>query len=184
MKWGEDVTRMVLELLSHHTPPSCIGPTILTVAKTICPNSKVVIDLPGVSFVRHCRSVLAYLTKMLAAYQLALVDKYLEHHSDGFHRRQTAMNNSVVRIAVEGGYRNITLNTAILLEDESSAVLTQATMIVRTFREGQVILKLKTWHEVTAREYPHRHTLIAKHPSPSELSLAKLAQGRWLMTDT
>ena len=180
LRWGEDVTRLVLEMLSHRTPPSCIGPNILSVAMTIFPNDNIVLELSGISFVRECRSVMAYLTKMLAAYQLAKVDIYFEHHSDGTSRRQITINNIIIRIATEGGFRNITLNSAILSEDETSEVLTAT--IVRTFREGQQFLV--TWREVTMREYPERPDLLQSLPHPSELSLAKLARGGWIMTDT
>ena len=57
LRWGEDVTRLVLEMLSHRTPPSCIGPNILSVAITIFPNDNIVQELPGISFVHECRSV-------------------------------------------------------------------------------------------------------------------------------
>ena len=34
------------------------------------------------------------------------------------------------------------------------------------------------------REYPERTDLLQSLPHPSELSLAKLARGGWIMTDT
>ena len=85
LQWDKKITWMVLKLLSHRTPPSCIAPNILilTLVQTICPNSDVVVDLPGVSFIRQNHSVLLYLTKMLAAYQLAKAYTYLQHNSDG-----------------------------------------------------------------------------------------------------
>ena len=43
---------------------------------------------------------------------------------------------------------------------------------------------LETWHEVTVREYPNRPDLILLLPNANELSVAKLAKGGWLMTDT
>ena len=60
------------------------------------------------------------------------------------------MNNSLVLIATEGGYKFVTLNSAILPEDETSVVLTQT--VVNTFREGQVILA--KWNDVVICEYP------------------------------
>ena len=174
------MTQMVLELLSHRTPPSCVGANILTVANIICPNFEVVEEVPAVSFVQHCRSVLSYMTKLLAAYQLALAECFLEHHSDGTQRRHISLNNSIVRIAIEGGFKCVTLNSAILSEDETSQVLTQA--IVRTFREGRAMLQ--TWRVVTQRVYPGRADLLALLPKPSDLSLSKLTNGGWIMTDT
>ena len=180
LQWSEDITRMVLEMLSHRTPPSCIAPNILTVARTIYPNRDIVFELPGVSFIRHCRSVLSYLTKLLAAFLLAKAPKYLEFHLDGTSRRQITMNNAIVRIAILGGFRNICLNSAILSEDETSAMLTQT--MLRTFREAKHILK--SWHRVTEREYPDRDDLKQLLPPITEMSVAKLAKGGWTMTDT
>jgi len=77
------MTRLVLEMLSHRMSPSFIGPITLSIAMVIFPNEDIVLALPSISFVRECQSVMAYLTKMLTAYQLAKVDIYLEHHSDG-----------------------------------------------------------------------------------------------------
>ena len=95
-------------------------------------------------------------------------------------RRQISMNNSIVRIASGGGFRTVTLNSAILLVDKTSEMLCQA--IMRIFKEGREMLE--TWHEVTVREYPNRPDLILLLPNANELSVAKLAKGGWLMTDT
>ena len=171
---------MILELLAHRTPPSCVAANILTVSKMILPHANIVVELPSVSFVRKSRSTLSFLTKLLAAYQLAKADKLLEHHSDGTMRRQISMNNSIVRIASGGGFRTVTLNSAILSVDETSEMLCQA--ILRTFKEGREMLE--TWHEVTVREYPNRPDLILLLPKAGKLLVAKLAMGGWLMTDT
>lgn len=178
LQWDWQMRQMVLEMLSHRTPPTCIAPNILTVAEMICPS--IVHELPGVSFMRGCRSELAFFTKLCATYELGWADTYLEHHSDGTQRRQISMQNSIIRIAVEGGFRSVTLSSAILSEDETSEVLTDA--ILRTFREGRGILKV--WREVTAREYPNRQDLLDLIPKPHQLTLSKLANGGWVMTDT
>ena len=53
---------------------------------------------------------------------------------------------------------------------------------MRTFREGQLFLV--TWCSVTMLEYPNRPNLLQSLPHPSELYLAKLAKGGWIMPDT
>ena len=68
---------MILEMLAHRTPPTCIAANILTVANSLHPNYDAVQILPCVSIVRECRSVLLVTTKTLAAYQLACVPEYL-----------------------------------------------------------------------------------------------------------
>ena len=43
---------------------------------------------------------------------------------------------------------------------------------------------LQTWRVVTQRVYPGRADLLALLPKPSDLSLSKLTNGGWIMTDT
>ena len=74
---------MVLELLSHRTPPRCIAANILTVGETLCPHINIVKELLIISFVRGYRSALLLFTKLLVAYQLGKADNFLDHHSDG-----------------------------------------------------------------------------------------------------
>ena len=174
------MTQMVLELLSHRTPPSCIASNILTVSKLLCPNTTIVKELPGISFVQGCRSTLSYFTKLMAAYQLGHADKYVEHHSDGTQRRQISMQNSIIRIASDGGFKSVTLSSAILSEDDTGGMITEA--ILRTFKEGRAIIDV--WRAITLREFPGRQDLMDILPMDSQLTLAKLAMGGWIMTDT
>ena len=93
------MTHRVLELLSHRNPPSCIAANILTVAKILFPHTKIVKELPSISFVRGCRSEISLITKLLVAYQLGKTDKFLEHHYDGTQRRQVSLKNCIISIA-------------------------------------------------------------------------------------
>ena len=76
--WSDNITQLVLELLAHRTPPSCISSNILSVAKVILPNSDVIHQLTGVELICFCRGTLSYLTKILVSYELAIVPKFLE----------------------------------------------------------------------------------------------------------
>ena len=171
---------MVLEMLSHRTPPSCVSQNILTVAEILCPDFKIVKELPSTRFVCGCRSVLSYFTKLMAAYQLAKVDTHLELHHDSTKRRQISIANLIIRIAIEGGFKNVTMKSAILSTNESAVTLTES--ILRTYKEGQHLLR--QWREVTAELFPDRTDLLDLIPHPSELSPSKLAKGGWVMTDT
>jgi len=174
------MVQLVLELLSHCTPPSCIPANILTVCSLVFPNHKVVEELPSGSFVRHCCSILSVETKTLAAYNIARAPLIVEDHSDGTARRQTHVQNSICRVASGAGYRSITLDSAILAEDETSEMLTES--ILRTFKKGRGMLE--QLRSVTKRMFPGRNDLLNLIPEPSELSLSKLAKGGWIMTDT
>ena len=82
---------MVLELLSHRPPPSCITTKILTVAEILYTHTKIVKELPSISFVRGCRIEVSFFTNLLAAYRMGKDNKYLEHHSDRTQRRQISL---------------------------------------------------------------------------------------------
>ena len=77
-QWPWWMVQLILEMLSHRTPPSCIAPNILTFAKVLFLFVSIVKLLPSASFVRDCRSVLVFFTKALAAYSLAKVDQFAQ----------------------------------------------------------------------------------------------------------
>ncbi len=68
--WGEWFVQIVLKMLSHCALPSCIPSTILPVVESLYenPSANLVQELPGVSTVCEWCSVLAVVTKTLAAY--------------------------------------------------------------------------------------------------------------------
>ena len=178
--WPVWVTQMFLELLSHRVPPGKILACITSVANGIHPDGNVMKSSPCDRLMRDCRSILAVTTKTLAAHQLSLAPTYLQHHSDGTALRQTQLENVVVRIAREGGYKCITLTNCILPEDGCSDTI--VTAISQAFREGRV--HLKDWRETTKQLYPNRQDLLDQIALPSDLTLAKLADGGVIMTDT
>ena len=171
---------MVVELLSHCTPPACISANILTVAELIHPNHSIVRELPSLSFIREWRSILKGLTMTLAAKHLAEAPEYKMHFSDGTSRRQTAIQNSILQVAGDAGYKTVCLSSSIIALNESSIGLTQA--ILRTFEEGREFLA--SWRKTTKELYPDKEYLVNQIPEAKLLTLAKLAHGAHIMTDT
>ena len=129
MQWDERMTQMVLELLSRRTPPSCIDVNILAVAKILCPHTNIVKELPSISFVRGCRSALSLFTTLLAAYQLGKAENFLEHQSDGTQSRQISLQNCIIRITTEGGFKTVIFSSAILSEDETLEMVTECIIL-------------------------------------------------------
>ena len=101
-------------------------------------------------------------------------------HSDGTKRRQIDIQNSVLLIAKNGGFKNIVLDSAIMSECETVPLLNQA--IQRTFKEGGE--RLDSWRKVTEREYPGRPDLLEMISLATEFTLTELARKGWIMTDT
>jgi archaellum component FlaC len=145
--WDERATQLVVELLSHRTPPASVSANILSVVELLMPNATIVKELPGIRFVRYCRTILAHVSQTLAAYEIALADAIEQSHTDGTNRRQTAFQNFVVRILREGGSRRITLSSCILAEDESAVSIAAA--ILKEFKHSGALLT--EWRECTEK---------------------------------
>lgn len=180
--WPEWIVQIIIELLSHRTPPSCISPNILTIAESLHPGMLVAenrTELPSLQFIRECCTVLVVVTKTLAAYQLAKAESFKQLFSDGTSRWQTAIQNVVVSILTEAGYNAITLSSGIIAKDETSESITIS--IVHTFKEGRDLLE--GWRAFTRTKFPDRPELFNLLPNPNALTLAKLAKDGVVSTD-
>ena len=171
---------MILEMLSHRTPPSCVAANILTIAELLNPDFNMVKELPSLSFIRECRSVNLHLTKTMSAYTLAKVKEYSELFSDGTSRRQTSIQNLIIGFLEDGGFKTVALSTSILAEDDTATSLNES--ILRTFKEGQQLLD--QWRETTKRMFPGRDDILDLIPKSIDLTLAKLGRNGMVMTDT
>ncbi len=139
--WGEWSVQIVLKMLSHCAPPSCIPSTILIVVESLFKNlsANLVQELLSVSTICKWCSVLVVVTKTLAAYQLGRADSYAQLLTDGTSCRQTATQGTVVGILTDGGFKMVTLSSCILVENKTAECLTGS--IIRTFKEGSKLLE-------------------------------------------
>ena len=85
--WDPIVTQLVIEMLSHGTPPSCISANILSVVKLLMPGAPIIEELPSLRFIRNCRTVSLHLSKTLAAFEIASQDSITQLFTDGTSRR-------------------------------------------------------------------------------------------------
>jgi hypothetical protein len=167
-------------MLAHRTPPSCVVPNILSAAEVLLPNVSIIQEVPSIRFVRSCRSVLLHVTKTLASYQIGKANSYEQLFSDGTSRRQTSIQNVIIRFLSDGGFKTITLSTSIIAEDETAESLSKS--IMQTFKESAELLD--AWRDVTVEMYPARVDLVDMIPKGSDLTLSKLAKQGMIMTDT
>jgi hypothetical protein len=107
LSWPTWVVQMILEMLSHRTPPSCIAANILTVAEILFSFSPtpIIKELPSTNFIRECRTVLLNTTKTLAAFQLGNEKEWVQFFGDGTSRRQIEIQNAIVAVMTEGGFK-------------------------------------------------------------------------------
>jgi hypothetical protein len=101
-------------------------------------------------------------------------------HTDGTNRRQTAFQNFVQRILLEGGSRHITLSSCILAEDKSAVSIAAA--VLKEFKHSGELLT--EWREVTAKLYPSCPDLLEKILKALQLSISKLGFGSFTTTNT
>ena len=137
-------------------------------------------ELPSIRFVRRCRSVLLHVTKTLASFQIGKANSYEQLFSDGTSRRQTSIQNVIIRFLLDGGFKTITLSTSIIAEDETSESLSKS--IMQTFKESGALLD--AWRDVTVQMYPAWVDLLDMIPKGSNLTLSKLAKQGMITTDT
>ena len=137
-QWPWWVVLLILEMLSHRTPPTCVAANVLTVVKILFPMSDVVKKLWTTHFVRDCRSVLVFFTKTLAAYNLARLARFDQLFSDGTDRRQIKIENAVVGYLSDRGFRTITLACDIIAERPTAIGVKDAVM--SAFKQGRALL--------------------------------------------
>ena len=81
-EWKPHVDKLILEMLSNRTPPSCIPSNILACAKCFLPNSNVVKELPCVKYIRELRDVMKILTRTLSAMEVSHSHQIKQLHED------------------------------------------------------------------------------------------------------
>jgi hypothetical protein len=75
LAWIFPMIEMVIEMLSHRTPPSSISPMILMVLDICVLCWKFVKALPSNNWIRQCCTLLVFITKTLAAMKLGFGDR-------------------------------------------------------------------------------------------------------------
>lgn len=181
-QWDHVITQLVLEWLANKTPPSAISKNLITAAELLIPNTPIVKELPHISFVRGSRAVLACVTKTLAAYVVASSDVIEQLFTDGTNRRQTPLNNVILKVKHNGVSKNIALDTCIIAVNETAESIKYA--VLQCFKDCSLLLD--HWRSVTATLYPSRPELVEMIPPSSDLNIAKLGKGSGgnVMTDT
>ena len=95
----------------------------------------VIDELPGVWFVRRCRTVLLIVCQLLSAYRLAKAEKWGQLNCDATQRHQSSYLNLVVSCVEEycadlpeeqQQYVSILMSACILPEDESAEAQKEA----------------------------------------------------------
>lgn len=113
--WDAKIIQLVLEFLAHFTPTSCVVPNILSAAMLLLPITTTVKELPSFKLVPSCCTVLLHVSKLIAAYDIAWAEWFEQLLIDGTSRRQTPIQNVITKILNVGGYKTVSVSTAVLL---------------------------------------------------------------------
>ena len=148
-KWLLWMVQLVLELLVNGTPPSSIPANILSHVAIMNPNTTVK-EVPSVSWIRRCRTILRIIGETLASYRLAKAEDWKQLFTDGTSRRQSAIQNLIIGIKEDNILQNIALSSSIILKGETSEEQFNA-ISAMIDRGGD---RLKRWAEVCEWEYP------------------------------
>lgn len=174
------MTQMVLETLSHGTPPESTPTNILTVGSLICPNYDIVKELPSAKIIRGCIIVLVVETKTLGAYQIARATRLILHHSNDTSCQGITFGNLISQIEDEQDRRNLALSSVIVAFD--GTVESKMVAIEQAFVKCRNLLR--NWREVMDAMFPNFQDLVAQIPLPIKLTRACLHNKCWTMTDT
>ena len=123
---------LICELLVNGTPPSAISANIQTTSAAF--TGAEASELPSVSFIRHCRTVLQNLNETLAALRLGNADNWHQLFTNGTTRRQIAFQNLVIALMEDGKLDPVIVSSCMILKDETSE--TQVKSIVDMVRSN------------------------------------------------
>jgi len=135
---------------ANNTPPSCIQANIYAMARALLPQHDVVIELPSLKHIKNMRTVLALVTKHLAAQQIGKAKEWKQLHTDETQRRQTSIANVVMGVLdKDNKLKTICLTGSIIAEDGTAEEQSKA--IIAAFGESRKMLE--DWRKETKEMY-------------------------------
>lgn len=173
-EWLPHVDKLILEMLSNRTPPTCVQANIYAAAKAMFPDFNIVTELPSLKHIKNMRTTLWLVTKTLAAYQIGNAKVLKQLHTDGTSRRQSSLIDVVIGLLSDDNeFKTICLDSAIIAEDGTTEKCARA--IIGSFDDSaQLLLK---WREEIVLMFPDRLDLLSSVPEPSALDVSRMLGG-------
>ena len=117
-KWPAHIVLLICEQLVNGTPPSAVPANIQSMCAAFTgANSN---ELPSVSFVRSCRTIVQIMNETLAAMRLGGAEKWFQMNTDGTSRRQTAISNLIISVLDGTELDPVVVSSCMYLETESA----------------------------------------------------------------
>jgi hypothetical protein len=173
-EWLPHVDKLILELLANQTPPSCIQANIFAMSRVINSEQDIVKDLPSLKHIKNLRTVLLYITKTIATYQLGHARDWTQLHTDKTLRRQCSIVNVVISILNDDNeLKTICMSGSIISTDGTGDKQSRA--IIGAFNDLGWLLQ--EWRDMTAAMYPDKIELLATIPRSKDMSPTLLIGG-------
>ncbi len=173
-EWLPAVDKLILEMLSNRTPPTCIQANIYAMARVLHPDVDVVKELPSVKHIKNLRTVLLHITKSLAAFRLVNAKVWNQLHTDETSRCQVSIVNVVILILESDNVlKTICMLGSIIAQDGTAEEQSRA--IIGSFHESGKLLM--AWRDMASKMYPDEPELVNLIPKPEEMSPTKLLGG-------
>ena len=115
--WPLHVIMLVCELLCDGVPPARVRATIQTTNAYFTGDKAT--ELPSISTIRECRTVVQTLNDLLAAYKLAGQEQWRQLFTDGTTRRQISFQCLVIGFLTALGFQSVIASSCICSKDGS-----------------------------------------------------------------
>ena len=106
-----DVTAHIIITCNRH-PPSSVPANIMSHISILNPEI-IIKEVPSVSYIFRCRTILRIVGKTLASFRLAKAEDWKKLCTDGTSRRQSAIQTLIIGIMEDSNLQKIALITIL-----------------------------------------------------------------------
>ena len=118
-RWPVRIVLLIMRLLCDGVRPTAIPSTIQTMHFTL--RGVTAEELPSVSFVRECRTIMQNLNELIAAFWLAKTEKWRQLFTDGTSRRQIPFINVAIGVTdTNGTLVPIIVSSCMVVKNETA----------------------------------------------------------------
>ncbi len=123
-------------------------------------------ELPGLKHIKNLRTVLLYVTKTLAAYQLGHARNWKQLHTNEMSRCQVSIVNVVISIINNKNELKMVCMLGSIISKDGMAD-EQSRAIIGAFNDlGRL---LQEWRDMTATMYSNEVNLLASIPNSTDM---------------
>lgn len=168
--------QIILECIVCGAPPSSIKAILVIFAQTF-DTSIDMKEMPSLSYIRRCRSILLTVTKTIASLRLSKAKQWSQMFSDATSIQLVPFQDIIFSLQESDVFKPVVLSAAAVLENGETADAVRDTVLTTIQESGDLLTGLT---EVIEREHPE---YIHNIPKSHEMTIGKLYDG-FVTTDT